>query len=211
MPADWTAGERVIALLVADTCNDATHTGYFKDGIKQLATESGMTPESVSNTLRRLAKRGFEMRVSHGTGKDGRPVIATHGHQTDFRMPILPPRPDEAPSVDGPSRDLWETKAHPPVAEAPSLSGEAPSVDGPHSPIPLPLPKIKTSNTGDQQQPGSIPADTRVAEIQARQAQLGRRFCRDCGFTLDPVLAKMGEHVHPGCTDPGAAIGMTSA
>jgi hypothetical protein len=156
MPADWPAGERVIALLVADTCNDATRTGYFAGGIEQLAAESGMTTASVSNTLRRLAKRGYEMRVTHRIGKDGRPVVAASGHSTDFRMPILPPRPQKGPSVDGPSGETpegpGERKGHPRVEKGPSTSGKR-AIRG-WAPLPkhsLPPPKVKTSNTSPAQ------------------------------------------------------------
>ena len=92
MPRDWTASERVVALIIADDCNDQTRTGWITNA--QLCEESGLAPQSLSKVLKRLASRGYEMRVAHGRGKDGRPVYATRGHATDYTVPMLSPRPE---------------------------------------------------------------------------------------------------------------------
>jgi hypothetical protein len=95
MPPDWTAAERVVALILADICNDRTRTGFITN--KQLCEESGLKPGSLRNILARLGDRGFEMRVELSEGRDGRPVYATSGRgrggrAVDYRCPLLPPR-----------------------------------------------------------------------------------------------------------------------
>jgi hypothetical protein len=92
MPGTWTSSERVVALIVADACNDETRDGWISNA--RLCEETGLTPEGLSKVLKRLAGRGYEMRVVHGYGKDGRPVFAARGHTTDYRVPLLLPRPE---------------------------------------------------------------------------------------------------------------------
>ena len=92
MPAEWTSGERLVALIIADDANDETRASWISNA--QLCQETGLTPESLSKVLKRLAARGYEMRVAHGRGKDGRLVFATRGHATDYTVPILSPRPE---------------------------------------------------------------------------------------------------------------------
>lgn len=112
MPSDWTAGERVVALILADVCNDRTRDGFITN--EQLCEESGLKPGSLRSILSRLGEHGFEMRVPLSVGKDGRPVYATSGRgrggrAVSYRCPILPPReakgailipPSEAETVD---------------------------------------------------------------------------------------------------------------
>lgn len=128
MPADWTPGERLVALIIADSCYDRTQTGRIS--LDQLCHETGYTANSVSSILLKLSRRGYEMRVEKGTGKDGRPVFATRGHATDFQVPILPPRPK---ALSGPGLSGMEGPA---VAGAffekgPAVAGQGPAVAGP--------------------------------------------------------------------------------
>lgn len=148
MPDDWTPGERLVALIIADACNDRTHSGYI--AIEQLCEETGYTPKALSDVLRRLSRHGYEMRVAHGNGKDGRPVFAARGHATEFRAPIIPPRtkarsgpalsPVDNPS-ESPRHDGTITQKGPVLtAKAPVLTGDSPGPDRPPTPITPPTP-----------------------------------------------------------------------
>jgi len=90
MPPEWTQGERLVALIIADSCNDRTGLGYISN--QQLCTETGYTPVGLRRVFQRLSERGYEMRVSHGVGSDGRQVFAARGHATDYQVPVLKPR-----------------------------------------------------------------------------------------------------------------------
>src|SRR5262249_45808109 len=90
MPNEWTQGERLVALIIADACNDRTRLGYISN--QQLCAETGYTQVGLRRVFQRLSEHGYEMRVSHGIGSDGRPVFAARGHATDYHVPTLKPR-----------------------------------------------------------------------------------------------------------------------
>lgn len=122
MPATWTQGERLVALIIADNVSDRTRTGYIPN--EQICEETGYTPKSLSDVLLRLSRHGYEMRIPHGTGKDGRPVYASRGHGTDYTVPILTPRTKARPSP-GLSVDNPESKPR----STPGLTLERPGPD----------------------------------------------------------------------------------
>lgn len=126
MPAEWTQGERLVALIIADNVSDRTRCGYIPN--EQLCEETGYTPKSLSDVLLRLSRHGYEMRIPHGTGKDGRPVFASRGHGTDYCVPILPPRekPRFSPDLTAPGPvENPGLKAR----SSPDLSAERPGPD----------------------------------------------------------------------------------
>jgi hypothetical protein len=93
MPAGWTPAERLVALLLADICNDRTRKpapGYQVTAA--LLAESGLKESALSHVLGSLAAKGCELRVPISTDKRGRPVYAAKGHSVDYRFPMLPPR-----------------------------------------------------------------------------------------------------------------------
>ena len=90
MPPEWTQGERLVALIIADSCNDRTGAGFISN--QQLREETGYTAVGLRRVFERLSERGYEMRVSHGVGSDGRQVFAARGHATDYQVPTLKPR-----------------------------------------------------------------------------------------------------------------------
>jgi hypothetical protein len=151
MPAEWSQGERLVALIIADACSDRTGTGYIAN--EQLCTETGYTQKSLSDVLRRLSRHGYEMRVPHGLGKDGRPVFAARGHGTDYRVPILKPRStpdlslatpvDNLPERPGPHRAFAE-KGPVLTAKGPVLTGDR---SGPHR-TPTPVHLTNPKNLG---------------------------------------------------------------
>lgn len=93
-PADWTTGERLIALVIADHCSDRTNAGYLSN--TELCRETGLAPQTVRRLLASLAVRGYEFRVPIARGQDGRLVYSNRGRATDYRVPIIPPRPQGA-------------------------------------------------------------------------------------------------------------------
>lgn len=136
MPADWTHGERVVALLLADMCNDRTRRpppGMNVTG--QLLLETGAAAGTLGNILASLARKGCEVRRSIGTDKHGQPVYAAKGHALDYEFPLLAPRGAEGPLWSGPS----SAKVHSPVEQ----TAKGPLLDGPltpelHKPDPRP-------------------------------------------------------------------------
>jgi hypothetical protein len=128
MPAGWTAAERLVALLLADICNDRTRKpkpGYQVTAA--LLAESGLKESALSHILGSLAAKGCELRVPISTDKRGRPVYAAKGHSVDYRFPMLPPRELEGrtlvqalESKDAPRCDLNGHSPH----EAASFEGQ---------------------------------------------------------------------------------------
>ena len=86
-PPDLTSGELVVALMIADDANDRTRRSWIPLPI--LCARTRLKPSSVRAALSTLAARGYEFRVIHGYGKDGRPVFAAKGHATDFVVPDM--------------------------------------------------------------------------------------------------------------------------
>ena len=170
MPADWTPGERLVALIIADACYDRSQTGRIS--IEQLCEETGYTRNNVSSILLKLSRHGYEMRVEKGTGNDGRPVFATRGHATDFQVPILPPRPKVRP---GPALSLVEgpAVAGPSDEKGPAVAGQGPAVAGPIGQkgpaVAGPLPQELTPNT----QPSSRAAVVTPSVEDLAPASLG--------------------------------------
>ncbi len=104
-PADWTPAEMVVALVIADDARDETRVSTLPRA--ELCRRARLRPDSVRHVLQRLARSGYEFRVGHGPGRDGREVRAARGHATDFRVPdfaMLPLIPPPAP-VDNWRRD----------------------------------------------------------------------------------------------------------
>lgn len=84
-PADWTAGERLVALMIADDASDTTRASWIRNEL--LCHRTGLRPSGVKAALQKLAGRGYEMRVSHGKDALGRPMYAVRGHRTEYLVP----------------------------------------------------------------------------------------------------------------------------
>ena len=89
-PWDWTRGERLVALVIADHCSDRTRRTRRPLPRYVLCQETGYGPDGLRRVLQRLAARGFEFRVGHGEGKDGREVFSARGHTVDYQVPHMP-------------------------------------------------------------------------------------------------------------------------
>ena len=136
MPPEWSQGERLVALIIADACSDRTGMGYIPN--QQLCAETGYTPRSLSDVLLRLSKRGSEMRIPHGEGKDGRPVFAARGHGTEYVVPVLKPRSSPGLSKGRSSPGL--SKGPVLTAKGPVLTGDSPGPHRPPTPVHPPNP-----------------------------------------------------------------------
>jgi hypothetical protein len=94
-----TALERLIASHIALDADDETRNcrrydqsidAWVPTVTVELLTEwTGSAEGSVSETLRRLGKRGLELRKKAGEDRNGKPVYAHKGHATEFYVPLL--------------------------------------------------------------------------------------------------------------------------
>ena len=101
-PADWTASELLVALILADDANDATRRSWIP--LPLLCQRTRLTERGLRAVLHKLAGGGYEFRVAHGYGKDGRPVFAARNHAVDYLIPdmlkggtTMPPKPVDNP------------------------------------------------------------------------------------------------------------------
>lgn len=89
-PADWTPSERLAVVAIAESIRDPHRQGA--PPVELIAYRVGIDVASLSKTLRRLAAKGWELRVPTGVDKKGRTVYAHRGHRTVFAVPRLCPR-----------------------------------------------------------------------------------------------------------------------
>lgn len=146
-PPEWGRPERLVALVIADDADEKTRRswmpiegcwrrGRWQDGICE---RTGLAPRSVRAALQRLDKRGYELRVPIGIGKDGRPVYAAKGQSTDFLVPPLPPRPP---------RPVPESGPFPAAFQDPKAAGNGP-IGGRN------LPQRRQESAGRRQEPAA--------------------------------------------------------
>lgn len=86
-PQDWTSGELVVAWVIADDARDNTRRSYITPA--ELSRRSRMGQRGVREALERLSKRGYEFRVGHGKGKDGREMYAVKGRCIEYQVPDI--------------------------------------------------------------------------------------------------------------------------
>jgi hypothetical protein len=89
-PVDWTPSERLAVVAIAEWVRDGTRRGC--PPVELIAHRAGIDVESLSRTMRRLAGKGWELRVPTGVDRKGRTVYAHRGHRTVFEVPRLCPR-----------------------------------------------------------------------------------------------------------------------
>lgn len=86
-PADWTSGELVVALMIADSANEQTRQAYITaDDLNRLCRMSG---RGVRKNLEKLAGKGFEFRVSQGKDGAGNIVYAVAGNGVEYQVPDI--------------------------------------------------------------------------------------------------------------------------
>src|SRR5213595_3760641 len=84
-PAELTAAERLVLVVLAENARDATREAY--PGRDVLLRRTGLGVRGLKHVFERLAKRGLEVRVPVGTDASGRPLYAFAGQRTLFRIP----------------------------------------------------------------------------------------------------------------------------
>jgi hypothetical protein len=149
-PPDWTSGERLVALMIADDAGETSRRSWLALG--ELCFRTGLKPSSVRAALAKLAARGYEMRVPHGTGSDGRAVFAAKGHAVDYLVPALPvaasavaPKPvDNPPHSRQPSSAYTEPKA---LGNEPKGARKTPKGASAVAPLSSKEPQYNTSET----------------------------------------------------------------
>lgn len=90
-PGSLNSGERLVVLAVADMIHDNAPAREGWIVMADLVRATNMKPESVSQTLRRLAAKGLELRVPIGKDKNNNPVFAHSGKSMTYRFPRLAP------------------------------------------------------------------------------------------------------------------------
>lgn len=98
-PADLSKEERLLLLAIADDANERTRLS--RPGVGLLEHWTGMDAQAIKRALRKLAERGWEIRVPLARRGDGSPVYAFRGRRSTYRVPVFPPRPDHPMGVAG--------------------------------------------------------------------------------------------------------------
>ncbi len=102
-PPTLTPVDRLLLTVVAEDCNDATREGWC--GWQLIARrmhwsdQVGGGKHAVTKAVAQLASHGVEIRVPMGKDKNGKPIYATRGHRTVYRIPPL----GKGANVDHPS------------------------------------------------------------------------------------------------------------
>ncbi len=151
-PDDWTHAELVVALMIADDANEDTRRSWIAQPL--LCQRARLTVRGLRGALARLAATGFEFRVAHGYGRDGRPVFAARRHAVDYLVPDmlkgdtgLSPKP-----VDNPPQRRHGAVAIPAAkatAHDPKATAGAPKGDSRLSPLPSGSPQIPSAEALD--------------------------------------------------------------
>jgi hypothetical protein len=84
-PGDLSPAERLVLEVIAFSVRDDTGQGWIDD--TKLHRRTGMSSQGVACALRRLSKRGFELRVPTGIDKKGRTTYAHRGRARTYRIP----------------------------------------------------------------------------------------------------------------------------
>lgn len=84
-PGKLTPLERLLALEIADQCNDATREGF--PGAELLSRLVDKSERAVEEALKSIGGKWVELRVELGKGSDGRPYYSHRNKRTTFRIP----------------------------------------------------------------------------------------------------------------------------
>ena len=86
-PRDWTSGELVVALMIADDANDDTRLSYMTP--QALAGDCRMSIRGVRDNLQKLAGKGFEFRAIKGRDRHGNAMYAVKGNDVQYQVPDI--------------------------------------------------------------------------------------------------------------------------
>lgn len=102
-PRELTPAECLVLVTIAENVNDKDPQRKTWPAFSQelLAERSRLTGKgSLKDALQRLSKRGLEVRVPMGIGKDGRTLYAIPGKQCRYRLPVFQGEGTTSPCVD---------------------------------------------------------------------------------------------------------------
>jgi hypothetical protein len=144
--ADWlctpaadglTSADAAVLLAIAERANEKDremwrHRGDDGKLIDRICAVARLSPGGASNVFKKLARRGLEVRIPLGHGKDGRPIFAYEGKAMRFRLPELPA------SVALPERAVTQPPSNPVdnSPETPAKPARGQSHNRPLSPEP---------------------------------------------------------------------------
>jgi hypothetical protein len=208
-PAQWTAGERLVALMIADHADDNTRkairlpvAGYRRerDGrwVDGLTDRTGLSAAGVSKALQRLAARGFEFRIPISVGKDGRPVFAAKGHALDFAVPAIPQRADNGPGLERADHNpAFEQRAdRSPANSAKGRTVVLQRADGGPPPFPqVPseelFPQVHHARAREAQPPSATERGNRLLQehIDAHKRRPPRGLIRQTASAIEALIA----------------------
>lgn len=86
-PAELTPAERLLLVAIAEKADEQSRMSW--PGMDTLTRRTGLCDRRVRQVLADLAARGYEVRVQRGVDKHGKPVFATKGHRTEYRVPTF--------------------------------------------------------------------------------------------------------------------------
>ena len=86
-PQDWTSGELVVALMIADSANEQTRRAYIT--ADDLRTLCRMGDGGIRKNLQKLLEKGFEFRVPQGRDKTGKTIYAVSGNGVEYQVPAI--------------------------------------------------------------------------------------------------------------------------
>ena len=86
-PQNWTSGELVVALMIADSANEQSRRSYLE--APELARRCRMSERGVSKALEKLKERGFEFRVGKGKDRNGKEIYAVSGKHVEYQVPDI--------------------------------------------------------------------------------------------------------------------------
>lgn len=152
-----TSAERLVLLEIADLAGDRTRVARF--GPDDVAVHVDMTAEAVRKHVQRISRKGIEIRIPLGTDKNGNPIYAHEGKQTNYRIPPMAPREGGqtvqalgVERVDNPSAEGGQTVQPTGWTDCPER------MDRPSTPSP----QFSSKNTQSLSQP-AMPADMLAA------------------------------------------------
>lgn len=144
-PAIWSQSEYIVALLIADDANDQTRQSFIANPL--LCMRTRLSERGLRQALHGLAASGYEFRVCHGYGKDGRPVFAAKSHAVDYRVPDMLKGGVSVPPIDGGKGGVTVPPIEPKAARSGRKGGTGRSKGGTTTPPLSSISSVSTSIT----------------------------------------------------------------
>lgn len=177
---DVTPAERYILVAIAEQANVKTRQAWqeYGGGGKRrwvLAERVGLSETGLRTALQRLANRGLEVRVALGTDARGRAFYAAHGHQTTYRVPVLPKREGDAQASPNGDAQAQEGDVSPSAkGDAQAREGDATAREGDAQASPYPSDSRQSPNSKRAREPRHIVMEHTDAKPSEAEAVVAR-------------------------------------